>query len=298
MEQNPTPANARAAERGQQITLLGMAANVVLMLVKAAAGWLGNSYALIADALESATDLVTSLFVWLGLRTAARRPDQNHPYGHGKAEPLAAVLVAAGLWSAAAVIGYQSIQNIVTPHAPPKLFTLYVLGGIIVAKEGLYRLARRVGKQVGSAAVQADAWHHRADAITSGLAFVGICIALWAGPGFESADDWAALAASIIIVYNAWLIFRPALGEIMDEAPAGDWPAALDNIALQVPGVLSTEKALVRKMGFEFFVDIHVRVDGELTVRQGHDIAHAVKAAIQAERPYVYDVLVHVEPAD
>lgn len=285
------------ARKGERSTVMGMVVNIVLMVVKGLAGWLGNSYALVADALESATDLVTSFFVWFGLRTAAQQPDDDHPYGHGKAEPLAAMVVALALWAAAGLIAVQSVDNIRTPHSIPSPFTLLVLAGVVIVKEVLFRKVAKVGAEVESSAVKADAWHHRSDAITSLMAFIGISIALIGGPGYESADDWAALLASGIIVYNAYHIFRPAFGEIMDEAPPGNWKAEIEAIALTVPGVKGTEKCFVRKTGFEFFVDLHVEVSGELTVREGHAIAHAVKAAIQHQKPYVYDVLVHIEPA-
>ena len=295
LEDAPQPSRA---ERGQRSTLVGMAVNIGLMLVKGVAGWLGNSYALIADALESATDLVTSFFVWLGLRTASRQPDANHPYGHGKAEPLAALLVALALWGAAALIAVQGIENIRTPHALPKPFTLVVLAAVVAIKEILFRRVARVGEEVDSNAVKADAWHHRSDAITSLTAFIGISVALIGGPGYESADDWAALVASVIIVYNAYHIFRPAFGEIMDETPPGDWKSEIEQIAGQVPGVHGIEKCYVRKMGLEYFVDLHLQVDGDLTVRQGHAIAHEVKEAIREQKSMIYDVLIHIEPAE
>lgn len=293
-----SPTNRERAERGQSSTLLGIGANVALVVGKGTAGILGHSYALVADAIESATDIVSSFIVWLGLRTAAREPDANHPYGHGKAEPLAAILVALALIVAAVFIAIESAQRIRTPHQLPAPFTLGVLGVVIALKELLYRRALRIGEEVGSNAVKADAWHHRADAITSLTAFIGISIALLGGPGYESADDWAALLACSFIVYNAYHIFRPAFGEIMDEAPAGSWVDDLRAIAQEVPGVLDTEKCFVRKMGFEFFADLHIVVDGNISVREGHAIAHAVKAAIMRAKPEVYDVLVHVEPQD
>ncbi|SOD93423.1 cation diffusion facilitator family transporter [Spirosoma fluviale] len=284
------------AERGQKSTLVGIAVNIGLVLVKGTAGWLGNSYALIADAMESATDIVTSIFVWVGLRTAARAPDQNHPYGHGKAEPLAAIVVAFALVGAAILIAMQSIENIRVPHKTPAPFTLAVLAGVVIVKEVLFRRVAQVGQETESSAVKADAWHHRSDAITSLTAFIGISIALIGGPGYESADDWAALLASGFIVYNAYHIFRPSFGEIMDETPEGDWQQELQTLAMTVPEVKGIDKFRVRKTGFEYFVDLHVRVPGNLTVSQGHDIAHAVKAAILEARPAVYDVLVHIEP--
>ncbi|GAB3898436.1 cation diffusion facilitator family transporter [Larkinella knui] len=293
MEQSTKP---HQAERGQKTTLIGIAVNIGLVLVKGAAGWLGNSYALIADAMESATDIVTSIFVWVGLRTAARAPDKNHPFGHGKAEPLAAIVVSLALVGAAILIAVQSIENIRIPHKIPAPFTLVVLAAVVIIKEVLFRKVGQVGAETASSAVKADAWHHRSDAITSLTAFVGISIALIGGPGYESADDWAALLASGIIFYNAYHIFRPSLGEIMDETPPGDWEQELELIALSVSGVKGIDKFRVRKTGFEYFIDLHVLVSGDISVRVGHEIAHGVKAAILAEKPAVYDVLVHIEP--
>jgi cation diffusion facilitator family transporter len=292
----PSTLEPHKAKRGEKTTLVGIAVNIGLVLVKGTAGWLGNSYALIADALESATDIVTSIFVWVGLRTASKAPDRNHHYGHGKAEPLATMVVALALVGAAILIAVQSIENIQTPHDIPKPFTLAVLAGVVIVKEVLFRRVTKVGDEVESSAVKADAWHHRSDAITSLTAFIGISIALIGGPGYESADDWAALLASGFILYNAYHIFRPSFGEIMDETPAGDWQPELEAIALRVPQVKGIDKFRVRKTGFEYFVDLHVQVPGELSVSEGHEIAHAVKAAIIADKPSVYDVLVHIEP--
>lgn len=267
MEQPVQPTNRERAERGQSSTLLGIGANVALVLGKGTAGVVGHSYALIAEAIESGTDILSSLIVWLGLRTAAREPDANHPYGHGKAEPLAAIMVAVALVAAATYIATEGILHILTPHQLPAPFTLAVLAVVIVIKETLYRRVNKVGEEVDSSAVKADAWHHRADVITSCTAFVGISIALIGGKGYESADDWAALVACGFIVFNAYHIFRPAFGEIMDEAPAGTWAEDVRTLAEAVPGVVATEKCYVRKMGFEFFADLHVIVDGTISVR-------------------------------
>jgi len=296
IEKTSPVATHERAQQGLDSTLLGIGANVALVLGKAAAGIFGHSYALIAEAIESGTDVLSSGIVWLGLRTAAREPDENHPYGHGKAEPLAAIAVAVGLWCAAVFIAKEGIHNIQTPHQLPAPFTLAVLGVVIAIKETLYRRVQKVGEAVDSNAVKADVWHHRADVITSSTAFVGISVALIGGQGWESADDWAALVACCFIVYNAYHIFRPAFGEIIDEAPAGTWSDDVRALAEAVPGVVATEKCFVRKMGFEFFADLHVVVDGTISVREGHAIAGAVKAAIKRAKPAVYNVLVHIEP--
>jgi cation diffusion facilitator family transporter len=207
-------------------------------------------------------------------------------------------VVSVSLIAAAILIAVQSVENIVTPHTTPAPFTLLVLVGVVVVKELLFRFVEKVADEVESNAVKADAWHHRSDAITSLTAFIGISIALLGGEGYESADDWAALIASVVIVINAYRIFRPSFAEIMDEAPQGNWVEEIEAISMTVPGVEAIEKCFVRKMGFEYFVDLHVIVDGEMSVRQGHDIAHGVKNAILQRKPAIHDVLVHVEPAD
>ncbi len=288
---DPTARGVRAAQ-------VGMVVNAGLAAVKLVAGLLGNTYALIADAAESCADVFGSLLVWGGLAVAARPADEDHPYGHGKAEPLAAMVVALALFAAAAFIAYESVKQIVTPHYTPAPFTLVVLVLVIITKELLFRFVFKVGDAVGSTAVKSDAWHHRSDAITSAAAFVGISIALVGGKGYESADDWAALLASGIIVFNAYRLVRPALAELTDASPAFDAEHAIRGVAMNVAGVRGTHKCFVRKMGFDYYVDLDVVVDGRLTVRDGHNIAHQVQNAIREANPLVAKVFVHVEPDD
>jgi cation diffusion facilitator family transporter len=276
--------------------LAGIIVNLCLAAIKGIAGVAGHSYALIADAPESLTDVLSSLVVYVGLRVAMRPPEANHPYGHGKAEPMAAVAVSIALFGAAIAIAFESVHEILTPHTMPAPFTLLVLPVVVVAKEAMFRFVNRVGSSIGSAAVKTDAWHHRSDAITSALAFVGISIALIGGKGWESADDWAALLASGLIAYNAYLMLRPAVRELGDALPGTRITQEIQPIANTVPGVIDIEKCFVRKMGFDYYVDLHVVVDGSLPVRRGHEIAHQVKDAIQAAYPRVADVLVHIEP--
>jgi cation diffusion facilitator family transporter len=285
------------ARLGVRSTLIGMGINVGLATGKLVAGVMGNSYALIADGIESLSDVVSSLVVLIGLRVAMRPPDEDHPYGHGKAEPLAATVVSLALFAAAVIIAVESIHEIRTPHSTPAPFTLGVLAVVVVIKEFLFRYVVRVGEAVQSTAVKTDAWHHRSDAITSALAFIGISIALWGGRGWESADDWAALLASGIIMFNAYLLLRPAVLELTDSVPPTEFEEEVRKIALRVPGVLELDKCFVRKMGFDYYVDLHVVVDREIPVWRGHEIAHRVKEALQAERPQIADVLVHIEPA-
>jgi cation diffusion facilitator family transporter len=286
------------AKRGIRSTVIGILTNLILAIVKAVAGVLGNSYALIADAIESLTDVLSSLVVFLGLRMAMRPPDENHPYGHGKAEPIAAVIVSFSLVAAAITIAIKSVHEIVTPHLAPAPFTLAVLAVVVIIKEVLFRYVVNVGEHTASTAVKTDAWHHRSDAITSGLAFVGISIALAGGRGWEGADDWAALLASGIILYNAAQLARPAVAELTDEVPAIDLLDKTRAVALAVPGVAGLDKSYIRKMGFDYYLDIHVLVDGNLPVWRGHEIAHQVKDEIRRAHPQVADVLVHIEPSE
>ncbi|MCC6795591.1 MAG: cation transporter [Candidatus Hydrogenedentes bacterium] len=295
-----TPPNTpqHPALRGVRFVFLGVIVNAALAATKGIAGILGNSYALVADAIESSLDVFQSLIVMGGLVIAATPPDHNHPYGHGKAEPLAAIVVSIGLLAGAIVIAYQSVREIMLPHHAPEPYTLAVLIIVVITKETMFRVMRRVDRTTQSTAVRADAWHHRSDAFTSAAAFIGILIALLGGKGWESADDWAALAACIIIGYNGLHLLWPALNEVMDVAPDPAIEEGVRNIALGIVGVESLDVCSVRKMGFDYFVDLHVIVNGDMKVRDGHDVAHRVKDAVRAANPRVRDVLIHVEPHD
>jgi cation diffusion facilitator family transporter len=263
--------------------VFSMAGNALLAIVKAIAGIMGNSFALIADAIESTTDVFASFLVWMGLRYATKPADQNHPYGHGKAEPLITFIVVGFLVVSATVIAHESIQHIRTPHTAPKPYTLIVLGIIIVVKELFYRMVARKSHQTKSSSL---------------MAFVGISTALLLGEGYEDADDWAALLASAFILFNAYLIFRPALGEIMDEHFHPELINQIRELALKVPGVQGTEKCYVRKTGMTYHIDLHMMVNGGISVREGHEIAHRLKDQLQKDIPEIADILIHVEPVE
>jgi cation diffusion facilitator family transporter len=289
--------SSEAARHGIRTTIIGIVVSICLAVIKIVTGILGNSYALIADGIESTTDVFTSIVVVTGLRIAQLPPDEKHPYGHGKAEPFAGLVVSLALLIAAVIIIVQSIREIITPHHAPAAFTLIVLFLVVVTKEVLFRSILKVGDQYGSVAVTNDAWHHRSDAITSAAAFVGISIALIGGDGYESADDFAALFASIIIIYNAFRLMKPALDEIMDATPTQLLKDEIIKVANSVDGVIASEKCLIRKMGFDYFIDIHIIVDGNLSVYDGHDISHKVKDKLSETFSQINNVLVHVEPA-
>jgi len=287
---------ARKLKTGARLALIGVLINLVLAAVKISAGVFGHTYALIADGIESLLDIGSSLVLFWGLKFAAQPPDETHPYGHGKAEPIATMVVALGVLTAALGLAVESVREILTPHHSPAPFTLIILIVVVAIKETLFRKVLQAGEQAGSSAVQADAWHHRSDALTSIAAFIGITIAVIGGEKWVTADDWAALAACALISYNGIRLFRPALDELMDTAPSQELQDEVRGVAAKVAGVLDIEKCRIRKMGLEFYVDIHIGVQETITVRAGHDIAHAVKDAIREENEKIADVLVHIEP--
>jgi cation diffusion facilitator family transporter len=287
-----------AVDRGTKSTLLGIFVNLGLGLAKCSAGLLGNSFALVADGLESITDVLSGLVVYFGLKVAVKPPDANHPYGHGKAEPIAAVVVSLALMAAAFGIIYEGIREIIAPHPAPAPYTLVVLAGVLIIKGLLFRRVQSVGESIASLAVKSDAWHHKSDALTSAFAFVGISIAILGGPGWEAADGWAALCAALVILYNAWKQLRPAILELGDVAPDTTMEAQVRQIAGQVPDIIGLDKCFVRKMGLTYYVDLHIVVQGEMSVREAHRLSHKVEDEVLRALPHVAQVLIHVEPEE
>lgn len=285
-------------QQAVEATYFSIIGNTCLAIIKGLAGFFGNSYALIADAIESTTDIFSSFLVLFGIKYSNRPADENHPYGHGRAEPLVTFLVVGFLFTSATIIAYESIYNIQTPHDLPKSWTLVVLGTIILWKEYSFQKVLKRSIETNSSALKADAWHHRSDAITSIAAFLGISIALIFGKGYESADDWAALFASGFIIYNSYLIFRPALGEIMDEHLYDDLIEHIRIVAATVDGIRGTEKCFIRKSGMKYHVDLHAIVSAEISVKRGHQLAHILKDTLRKEMPQLGHVLIHIEPDD
>ena len=279
-----------------QVAQTGLFVNIVLVIVKLLAGIAGHSHALFADAIESFTDIFSSLIVWGGLRLTTKPADEEYPYGYGKAEALAAAVVSLMLLGAAMGIAVAAVGEITTPHHMPAPFTLAVIAAVIPVKEILFRWVLRVGSETGSTAVKADAWHHRSDAITSGAALIGIGVALWGGPGWESADAWAALLPQRSSSLNGVVLLRPAIHDLMDRMPERPILAQIAAVAGQVEGVRATEKLRVRKVGTEYFLDLHVQADESMPLRDAHILSGKVKGAIRAAVPDVAGVLIHMEP--
>jgi cation diffusion facilitator family transporter len=289
-------ATVERARRGARLIARGMALNAFLGLTKITGGVLGGAYALVADGCESLSDVAVSVLIWAGFQWAARPPDKDHPYGHGKAEAVAGLITSLVVLGAGAGIGWHALAEIRDPQHPPRWWTLVILAGVVLAKVVFSRRLNEVGRDTESTALGAEAWHHFSDAITSAAAFVGISIAVAGGPAYAAADGWAALVASAVIAYNGFGIFRKALNEVMDIAVTDERVAEIRSLAASVPGVAGLDKCRVRKSGLSYLVDIHVRVPGDLSVREGHVIAHAVKDTLLSSGLRVTDVAVHVEP--
>lgn len=278
------------------VPLVGIAVNAALAMFKILTGVFGNSYALIADGIESTSDIVTSLVIWGGLRVSITPADEQHPYGYGKAEALAGIVAALALLGAAIIIAVQSVREILTPHHLPHWSTLCVLLLVVAIKEKMARWVGKIGSEAESTSLQADAWHHRSDALTSLAAFLGITIGLVGGPGYEPADDWAALMACLVITYSSFRLIRMAVRDLLDVSPPKHFEEQVRAIALGVNGVLAIEKCRIRKSGTAYFIEIHVEVDGLATVQQGHNIGGNVRCVLRNSDLRVADAFVHIEP--
>jgi cation diffusion facilitator family transporter len=291
-----SPTTEQMVEGGLRSSLLGIGINLCLALVKCVAGLIGHSFALLADGVESFLDVISSSVVYYGLRLAIKPPDKEHPYGHGKADPIAALVVGAAMIAAALGIAAESINLIRTPHQLPHAYTLLVLICVVPVKALLSRYVAGVSQKIESSALRGDAWHHLSDAIISAFAFVGISAALWTGD--PTADDWAALCAAPVILLGGWQQLRRPVAELLDTAPAPEIEDHVRRVAAAVPNVFGVEKCFVRKVGFRYYVDLHVVVRGDLTVRQGHRIAHAVADRVREKVDRIAEVLVHIEPEE
>lgn len=296
MAQRPAATRSERLTRGKRAARFGILANTALAAFKLVAGIVGHSYALVADAIESSADVASSTIVLGGLQVADREPDESYPFGYGKAETLAGAVVALMLLGASVAIAVEAVREIRTPHHAPAWWTLLVLVVVIIVKSGLSRWVEGVATEIGSTAVKGDAWHHMSDALTSAAAFIGISVALLGGPGWEAADDWAALVASLVIAVNGVLLLRPAVADLMDRSADAEVLASIRDAALTVDGVRAIEKLFVRRVGIGYRVVIHVQADALMTLRDAHTLGGLVSKAIHARVSAVQAVMVHMEP--
>jgi cation diffusion facilitator family transporter len=288
----------RSLRSGQGSALKAIIVNGSLGAAKLLAGILGNSYALIADACESFADVMSSCVTFLALRKALQPADSDHPAGHGRAETLASAVTALVLIAVGAMILWKSTGSLALPRTAPSPLTLLVLVPVILTKEWLFRTMRERGKTTGSLAVLAEAWHQRSDVVTSVAALLGIITAWVGGPAYSHADSWAAMAASVWLIGTGLWLLGPALHELMEGSVDPALLEFIEETSNNCPGIKGVDKVWVRKLGMRLMVDLHIEVDPDITVQEGHRLSHEVKDKLQHELPQVRDVMVHVEPFD
>ena len=281
----------------QNVTLFSLLSNIILTIITWIAGVLGNSNAIIANAIESTNDIIASSVVFIGLKYSQKPASEDYPYGRGRIEPIITFIVVLIMILSAVFIVHEAINNINTSHALPKKWTLFFVAAFLLWKEFCYRLVFKKSAQLNSSALLAEAWHHRSDALTSVATFVGISLALLLGEEYAFLDDVAAIVASGFIVFNAFKIFRPAWGEIMDKNSHEEFKLMIYEDAKLIPDIIQIEKCHVRKVGIYYYIDMHLEVDGKMPVRRGHEISHEFKDLLMDKHHEIGDVLIHIEPA-
>lgn len=295
MEAEPTTATSlyRSATRAAR---LGLVVNLALGVVKLVGGIVGSSFALISDAINSLGDSLASVVVLGALWYSQRPADDEHPYGHTRAEAVAASNVSLLIIISALFVGCEAITRLRIQHDLPPLWTLWIAGANAIIKEGLYRYKLRVGQQTRSAAIMANAWDHRSDALCSLAVLFGLGIVRWAGPEYIWADEVAALIVVAMILWSGGKLLRDSTSELLDPQADAELVGRIRQTAAQVPGVRQVDKLWVRKTGLEYLADIHIQVDAQLSVEEGHRIGHLVKRRLVEDYASVRDVLVHLEP--
>lgn len=286
------------ASQVRRITWIGLVLNIALTGFKFVVGYIGASQAIIADAFHSLSDMVTDVAVLLGVRFWANPPDREHPYGHWRIETLVTTIIGLALAAVALGIGYEALAGIRDPHLrQPHWIAITGAAISIVVKEILYRYTVEVGRRVKSGAVVANAWHHRSDALSSIPAMIAVSLAVL-NPKLAFVDHLGAFVVSLFILKVSWDITKPALDNLVDRGATAQEVAAIRAIVLGVQGVQSTHAIRSRRMGPGVFLDLHVLVDGQISVKQGHDIAERIKKELMETGPDVADVVVHVEPVE
>lgn len=299
MEGIRLPGNPGAAPLYQEVNRaawLGLGVNLSLGVMKIIAGSVAHSYALLSDAVNSLGDVVTTVVVLIALRLAQQPPDDEHPYGHTRAEAIAASNVALLIIISALALAWRTLDRPVGQAVIPPGWALVLAAVNVIIKEALYRYKLRVGTRTGSAAIIANAWDHRSDALCSFAVLVGLFLTRIGGQYGIWADTAASLLVIAVVVANGIVVFRRSVHELLDPQAGDDFVREIRGAAITMPGVLGVEKLWVRKSGLEFFADIHLEVDPEITVAEGHRIGHAVRDRLIEKFPPLRDVLVHLEP--
>ena len=286
-----------AVQQAKRITVAGFVINFLLAGFKFAAGFLGHSQAVMADGVHSLSDMVTDLFILIGIRFWSAPADECHPYGHQRIETITTVAIASLLALAAAGLGWRAVHRLADPVCPPFSFVFIAPLISILLKEILFRRTRRVGRRIKSQAVIANAWHHRSDVISSIPPLIAV-VAAGINPKWAFLDPVGALIVALLILRVAWQIAAPALAELTEKGASPQEVEAIEALACGVSGVCSIHKIRTRRIGSGLFIDLHVVVDGDLTVRASHEIASALQKSLIDNGPAVADVTVHMEPDD
>jgi cation diffusion facilitator family transporter len=286
-----------AAQQARQITVAGFAINFLLAGFKFAVGFFGRSQAVMADGVHSLSDMVTDLFILIGIKFWSAPADECHPYGHQRIETITTVGIASLLAFAAAGLGWRAVHQLADPVCPPLSYVFIAPLISIIVKEILFRRTREVGRRIHSPAVMANAWHHRSDVISSIPPLVAV-VAAAINPKWAFLDAVGALVVALLILRVAWKIAAPALAELTERGASPQELQIIEALACAVSGVCSVHKIRTRRLGAGLFIDLHVVVDGDLTVRASHEIASAMQKALIDNGPAVADVTVHVEPDD
>ncbi len=291
------PSSPRPIYReAMRAALLGLVVNLTLGVVKLVAGIFGPSFALISDAVNSLGDTLTSIVTMAALWYAQQPADEEHPYGHTRAETVAGAYVAVLIIASALYVGWEAASRLTQLHALPPVWTLWIAGANVVIKEALYWYKRDVGQRTGSMAIIANAWDHRSDALCSLAVLIGLSVVRVAGPNYLWVDEAAALVVVSVILWTGARLLRRSTSELLDPQADAEIVGRVRSLAAAVPGVRAVEKLWVRKTGIEYLVDVHIQVDATLTVEEGHRIGHAVKDRLVRQIATVRDVLVHLEP--
>ncbi len=286
----------KAYGQAEKAAWIGLLVNFALGLIKLLGGLIGQSFALVSDAINSFGDTLTSIVVIFALRYAQKPADEEHPYGHSRAEAAAASNVAVLILVSAVFIAIEAVQRLTTVHSIPPLWTLWIAAGNVVIKESLFRYKRRVGLRVGSQSIIANAWDHRSDAFCSLAVLIGLATVRWGGEEYAWADEAAALIVVLAIGLSGIKLFRESMSDLMDPQANQDFVQQITEEAMSISGVLAIEKLWVRKAGLEYFADLHLQVSPSMTVEDGHRIGHQVKDHLIKRFALLRDVLIHLEP--
>ena len=286
----------RLAGAGRNIAVASIAVSAALAALKIIIGLKANSTAVVSDGFESASDVLSSSIVLIGLIVAARPPDEDHPYGHGRFEILSALFVGAILFATGVLVCYHSVQRAFEVGHAPEFFAVWPLLISIVFKSILWFLKRVYGRRLGSEGLQADAANDAVDVLSAVVALTGLSFTLYDPKKFVAFDHIGGFGVGVVVIVLGIRIMRDTVLQLMDTMPDEAMLDQIRRVALQVPGALGIEKCRARKTGMKYHVDLHLEVDPNLTVQASHDIATQVRIVIKESLDWVADVLVHVEP--